>query len=77
VLFRSRSWDGKRGHWSLEIDHLDMRWVDPLPESGSLTLDTPFDKTVSASFARTNATNIRVTLEGPRGSITINKSTPP
>ena len=73
----TRSWDGKRGHWSLEIDHLDMRWVDPLPESGSLTLDTPFDKTVSASFARTNATTIRVTLEGPRGSITINKSTPP
>jgi hypothetical protein len=73
----SRSWDGKAGHWSLDIDHLDMRWVDPLPESGSLTLDTPFDKTVSASFTRPNATTIRVVLEGPRGSITINKSTPP
>ncbi|HEX3597053.1 MAG TPA: hypothetical protein VHU80_18215, partial [Polyangiaceae bacterium] len=68
----SRSWDGRSGHWSLDIDHLDMRWVDPLPEDGSLTLDTPFDKTVSATFERPNATTIRVTLEGARGSISIN-----
>jgi hypothetical protein len=73
----TRSWDGKAGHWSLEIDHLDMRWVDPLPQKGSLTLETPFDKTVSASFTRPNATTIRVTLEGPRGSISINKATSP
>ena len=73
----TRSWDGKAGHWSLDIDHLDMRWVDPLPESGALTLDTPFDKTVSASFSRPSATTIRVTLEGARGSISINTTTPP
>ncbi|HVW26737.1 MAG TPA: hypothetical protein VHC69_15320 [Polyangiaceae bacterium] len=73
----TRAWDGKAGHWSLDIDHLDMRWVDPLPENGSLTLDTPFDKTVSAAFTRPNATTIRVTLEGPRGSISINTTTPP
>lgn len=73
----SRSWDGKAGHWSLAIDHLDMRWVDPLPQNGSLTLETPFDKTVSASFERTSPTAIRVTLEGPRGSISITKTTNP
>jgi hypothetical protein len=73
----TRSWDGKAGHWSLDIDHLDMRWIDPLPESGTLTLDTPFDKTVSAAFSRPNSTTIRVTLEGARGSITINTTTPP
>ncbi len=73
----TRSWDGKAGHWSLEIDHLDMRWVDPMPESGSLTLNTPFDKTVGASFSRPDATTIRVTLESARGSISFNKTTPP
>jgi hypothetical protein len=72
----SRSWDGQAGHWALDIDDLDMRWVDPLPEKGSLTLDTPFDKTVSASFSRPDSTTIRVTLEGPRGSISINTTTP-
>jgi hypothetical protein len=72
----TRSWDGKAGHWDLTINKLDMRWIDPLPESGELTLDTPFDKTVSASFTRPNATTIRVTLEGPRGSITIDTATP-
>ncbi len=73
----TRSWDGKAGRWSLDIDHLDMRWIDPLPEGGTLTLDTPFDKTVSADFSRPNATTIRVTLQGPRGSISINTTTPP
>ncbi|HEX4335216.1 MAG TPA: hypothetical protein VH062_04840 [Polyangiaceae bacterium] len=73
----TRSWDGKAGHWSLDIAQLDMRWIDPLPESGDLTLDTPFDKTVSASFMRPNATTIRVTLEGNRGSISLNTVTPP
>lgn len=62
----SRAWDGKRGHWSLDIDQLEMRWIDPVPQSGSLTLDTPFDKTVSASFERVDADTIHVTLEGAK-----------
>lgn len=65
----TRSWDGKRGHWDLTIDGLQMRWVDPIPQAGTLTLDTPFDKTVSAAFKRKDDKTITMTLEGPRGSI--------
>jgi hypothetical protein len=72
-----RSWDGKLGHWDLAINHLDMRWVDPLPQAGSVTLDTPFDKTVSAVFSRPKPTTIRITLEGPRGSLDVDVMTPP
>jgi hypothetical protein len=72
-----RSWDGKLGHWDLAIDHLDMRWVDPLPQAGSVTLDTPFGKTVSALFSRPKPTTIRMTLEGPRGSLDIDVATSP
>jgi len=63
----SRSWDGKSGHWNLSIDALEVHWEDPLPRAGTLTLDTPFDKTVSVSFEPVSAGKIRVTLVGPRG----------
>jgi hypothetical protein len=63
----SRSWTGRRGHWDLAIDQLELHWEDPLPRAGSLTLETPFDKTVSMSFALVRTGTIRVTLVGPRG----------
>lgn len=63
-----RAWDGKRGHWNLDISGLEVRWVDPVPQAGTFTLETPFDKTVSASFARINATTIKVTIQGPNRS---------
>jgi hypothetical protein len=71
------SWDGKSGHWDLGLNQLEMRWVDPLPQKGSLVLDTPFNKTVSAAFSRVAPTTIRMTLEGPKGSIGINVTTSP
>jgi hypothetical protein len=64
-----RTWDGARGHWDLAIAGLQMRWEDPIPQAGTLTLDTPFNKTVSVAFARKDATTIHMTFEGPRGSI--------
>ncbi|HVU03934.1 MAG TPA: hypothetical protein VHE30_19380 [Polyangiaceae bacterium] len=66
-----RTWDGARGHWALGIDDLEMRWVDPIPQAGTLTLETPFDKTVTVAFERKDADTIAMTFHGPRGSITI------
>jgi hypothetical protein len=59
-----RSWDGERGHWDLAIDGVEQRWTDPVPQSGSYTLSTPFDKTVSMSFARIDTDTIKVTVAG-------------
>jgi hypothetical protein len=63
----TRSWTGARGRWDLAIDDVEMRWVDPVPQSGSYTLVTPKQKTVTLSFARADADTIFVTLTGPRG----------
>jgi hypothetical protein len=64
-----RTWDGKAGHWDLTIAGLQMRWEDPIAQAGTLTLDTPFNKTVTVVFARVDASTIHMTFEGSRGSI--------
>lgn len=61
-----RTWDGERGHWDLAIDGVQMRWTDPVPQAGSYTLTTPFEKTVSMAFMRVNDTTIKVTVAGAR-----------
>jgi hypothetical protein len=62
----SRAWDGERGHWDLAIDGVQMRWTDPVPQAGSYTLTTPFDKTVSMAFSRVDEDSIKVTVTGPK-----------
>ena len=64
----SRSWKGESGDWALDIDEVEMRWVDPVPQAGTYTLDTPFDKTLTVSFERASSTSIQVTVAGPKKS---------
>jgi hypothetical protein len=40
----SRSWESERGAWELDIDRVQMRWDDPIPEQGTYTLSTPFER---------------------------------
>jgi hypothetical protein len=61
-----RDWTGKAGEWDLDIDGVEMRWVDPVPQAGKYTLDTPFDKRITMAFERQTATQILVTVQGPR-----------
>ncbi len=59
-----RSWEGEAGTWNLEIDDIEIRWVDPVPQAGSWVLETPFDnKSLSLSFEREDQSSIRVTAE--------------
>ncbi len=57
-----RTWTGESGVWTLDIDGVEMRWIDPCPEAGTYTLDTPFRKTVTLAFRRATSTSIEVVL---------------
>jgi hypothetical protein len=70
----TRSWKGQRGEWDLAIDSVEMRWVDPVPQAGSYTLVTPFDKTVSMAFSRVDEDTIKVTVAGEKKSFSFNVS---
>ena len=70
----TRTWDGDKGHWDLAIDGVQMRWTDPVPQAGSYTLTTPFDKTVSMAFARVDDDTIKVTVTGPKHAFSFDVS---
>jgi hypothetical protein len=65
----ARAWDGPRGHWQLDIDGIEMRWTDPVPQAGSWTLTTPQDKVISLEFERLDGDTIGVTASSDDRSI--------
>jgi hypothetical protein len=66
IVDGERAWDGDRGHWGLEIDDVEWRWVDPVPQSGSYQLTTPANKQLTLTFARSDEDTIHVVVEGAR-----------
>ncbi len=70
-----RTWIGEGGEWNLDIENVEMRWIDPVPQSGAYRLDAPFDKSVTVRFERISDTQIKVTVEGPRNSFDFNVTT--
>lgn len=55
------SWRGESGLWELEIDQVQMRWIDPVPEAGQYHLQTPFeDKSLTLGFTRASTRKVVV-----------------
>jgi len=57
-----RTWRSAAGTWSLDIDRVQMRWIDPCPQSGTYTLTTPSSRHLTLSFTRTVPMTIRATI---------------
>jgi hypothetical protein len=70
----SREWTlNDEKTWTLDIEGVQVRGLDPVPQSGTYALTTPKDKHVTLTFERVSATTIQVTLTGPKGkSHTVN-----
>ena len=59
-----RSWDASGKVWDLQIDAVQMRGQDPVPQAGQYTLTTPEDKVMGLLFERIDKNTIRVTFTG-------------
>lgn len=59
-------WDGPLGVWDLNIDGVEARGQDPVPQAGAFELVTPRDILATLSFSRIDEDTIEVRLEGPR-----------
>ena len=58
----SRSWQGQSGTWDLDINEVEMRWVDAVPQSGSYFLRNPKGKGLELIFVRRDSDTINVTV---------------
>ncbi len=61
-----RDWQGEAGDWELDIDNVEVRGQDPVPQAGQYLLATPKGQTVTMAFVRLGDATIEVTLTGPR-----------
>jgi len=58
-----RNWEGQAGTWDLDIDGVEVRWIDPVPQAGTYQLITPFDgKDLTLGFDRVDEDTIAVTV---------------
>lgn len=62
VINGQHNWDNAKGPWELAVDAVELRWVDPVPQAGRYTLETPKAKIITLDFARVDADTIAVTL---------------
>ncbi|GAB5541071.1 MAG: hypothetical protein SangKO_008310 [Sandaracinaceae bacterium] len=73
----TRAWEGESGTWTLGIDGVEMRWVDPVPQAGTYTLSTPESKTLSLGFSRVDGDTITVTISSGARSYDFDVTTLP
>jgi hypothetical protein len=74
----NRAWTSERGDWDLDIAGLEARWIDPVPQAGTLDLTTPFEgksgdlKTATLTFERVDEDTISVTVASGDKSFSFN-----
>jgi len=66
----TRTWTGESGEWTLDVNDVQVRWADPVPQSGSYVLTTPDAKTATLSFSRVDASTIAVELTSGNSTFT-------
>jgi len=63
-----RAWTSSAsGDWSLDINDVEARPTDPVPQHGVYVLTTPAGKEAVITFERVDDDTIRVTMSGVRG----------
>lgn len=62
----TRDWTSARGTWALDIDEVEMRAVDPVPQAGAYSLTTPDEHVLGLAFERVDEDTIAVSMTGGR-----------
>ncbi len=70
----ARAWEGERGRWDLSVNNVEMRWSDPVPQSGSYVLASPKGKNATLAFGRVDEDTIKVSLSSGDNDFSFNVS---
>lgn len=60
-----RTWDGDTGAWSLTLDKAHIRGADPVPETGTYTVESPLTESLVLAFERASDRELEVAISGP------------
>jgi hypothetical protein len=60
-----RIWDSADGHYVLDLDGVETRFVDPVPQAGTYRLTLPTGEALTLVFRRIDTDSIRVMVESP------------
>lgn len=66
VVDGSRDWSGPRGDFHLDIDGVQMRGIDPVPQAGSYALERPNGDVMTMTFERIDDDTIEIVVDGGR-----------
>lgn len=66
IVDGSRDWHNDRGDFSLDIDAVELRPADPVPQAGAYHLLLPGGRAIDLGFRRVDADTIEVTVTGGR-----------
>jgi hypothetical protein len=59
-----REWQSSRGFYSLDMQAIEQRFSDSVPQLGAYELTLPTDDALTLAFGRIDTDNIRVTVQG-------------
>lgn len=76
VVSGDAAWEGESGRWDLNISEVEMRWRDPVPQSGKYFLQTPFDKDLTVSYLRVDETTVEVSAASGKRHFEFDVTTP-
>lgn len=66
LIVGEHTWSGPAGDWLLDVDAVEARPQDPVPQAGAYVLTLPSGKVATLSFARLDEDTIEVVLAGAR-----------
>ncbi len=67
TLDGTRDWTSDSGDWALTMQGLELRLIDPAPQTGAIDLTSPKGKTLGIVYERVDEDTIQATLVGVRG----------
>jgi len=53
--------------WAVDMEGLELRWIDPAPQAGTVTVISPDAKELAITYSRVDDTTIAAVLSGLRG----------
>jgi hypothetical protein len=64
----ARMWDSALGHFAVDLEGVEVRFVDPVPQAGTYRLTTPAGEALTLVFRRIDTDSVQVRVESPARS---------